>query len=225
MSELIVQQSLIPSKSFFVFENCSVIDDHQLDRHFTESDIKELYKFAPEPLPEDRPTNNAEFEYPIPKDHLLLDLLYDHHRWIHSYHSHDSLLENKLEEGLSNEERRRGKLNIERNESLHLVFSLSALEEYEILKHAPHLREFPSHRFEQQQQQPSALSPMVRLPSLEKLYLDFLRSMPTDEQLSDYTKMLQCAFELGLGNPMVETRKPPLTTATDIYTVDSEESE
>lgn len=88
----------------------SVIDDHQLDRHFTENDIKELYKFTPEQLPESRPMSNTDFNYVVPKDHLLLDLLYDHNRWIHSYHSHDSLLENKLDEGLSEEERRRGKI-------------------------------------------------------------------------------------------------------------------
>jgi transcriptional regulator ATRX len=71
--------------------------------------MKELYKFTPEPLPESRPTTNTDFNYSIPKDHLLLDLLYEHNRWIHSYHSHDSLLENKLDEGLSEEERRKGK--------------------------------------------------------------------------------------------------------------------
>jgi hypothetical protein len=56
--------------------------------------------------------SNADFNYPIPKDHLLLDLLYEHNQWIHSYHSHDSLLENKLDEGLSEDERRRGKFNL-----------------------------------------------------------------------------------------------------------------
>jgi transcriptional regulator ATRX len=92
-----------------------VVDDHQLDRHFTENDIKELYKFKPEQLPKARSPStlltesNTDFNYPIPKDHLLLDLLYEHNRWIHSYHSHDSLLENKLDEGLTAEERTRGK--------------------------------------------------------------------------------------------------------------------
>ena len=86
-----------------------VVDDHQLDRHFTQNDIKELYKFTAEPLPDAQPTCTSNFNYPIPKDHLLLDLLYEHQQWIHSYHSHDSLLENKLDEGLSVEERRRGK--------------------------------------------------------------------------------------------------------------------
>ena len=92
-----------------------MVDDHQLDRHFTQSDIKELYKFHAKKLPETQSNTslftdtNEAFNYPIPKDHLLLDLLYEHHRWIHSYHSHDSLLENRLDEGLTADERRRGK--------------------------------------------------------------------------------------------------------------------
>lgn len=90
------------------------MDDHQLDRHFTQNDIKELYKFKSEPLPEARPRStllsdsDTHFNYPIPVDHLLLDLLLEHGRWVHSYHSHDSLLENKIDESLSAEERRRG---------------------------------------------------------------------------------------------------------------------
>jgi hypothetical protein len=71
--------------------------------------MKELYKFTREQLPETCLPSDTDFNYPIPKDHLLLDLLYEHNRFIHSYHSHDSLLENKLDEGLSEEERRRGK--------------------------------------------------------------------------------------------------------------------
>lgn len=102
-----------------------MIDDHQLDRHFSESDIKELYKFTPEPLPEAKVTTNDDFRYPIPKDHLLLDLLYEHQRWIHSYHSHDSLLENKLDEGLTEEERRRGKTKDRSERIRSLLFILS----------------------------------------------------------------------------------------------------
>ena len=91
---------------------CRVVDDHQLDRHFTQNDIKELYKFQKEPLPDVNTLSSLITEdTPIPKDHLLLDLIYDHHRWIHSFHSHDSLLENKIDEGLTADERRRGKIN------------------------------------------------------------------------------------------------------------------
>ncbi|CAF5094868.1 unnamed protein product, partial [Rotaria magnacalcarata] len=110
-----------------------VIDDHQLDRHFTENDIKELYKFTPEQLPEARQISTTDFNYAIPKDHLLLDLLYEHNQWIHSYHSHDSLLENKLDEGLTEEERRK------------------ALEEYENLKRLPDARQLAAQRLQNQQ--------------------------------------------------------------------------
>ena len=97
-----------------MFVYSSVVDDHQLDRHFTQNDIKELYKFKREILPEARSATTVltelenEVNYPVPKDHLLLDLLCEHNQWIHSYHSHDSLLENKIHEGLTEEERLRG---------------------------------------------------------------------------------------------------------------------
>ncbi|CAF1001816.1 unnamed protein product, partial [Didymodactylos carnosus] len=60
-----------------------VIDDHQLTRHFSEADIKELYNFTPESLPpvksEQEIKNDVNF--PLPKDHLLTDLLYEHNQW------------------------------------------------------------------------------------------------------------------------------------------------
>ncbi|UJR15474.1 hypothetical protein I4U23_002417 [Adineta vaga] len=116
-----------------------VVDDHQLDRHFTQNDIKELYNFKREKLPEARSASTlltelgTEFNYAVPKDHLLLDLLYEHNRWIHSYHSHDSLLENKIDEGLTEEERRK------------------ALEEYENLKRLPDQRQLALERYQNQQ--------------------------------------------------------------------------
>jgi hypothetical protein len=165
-----------------------VIDDHQLDRHFTENDIKELYKFTPEQFPEVRPTSNTDFNYPIPKDHLLLDLLYEHNQWIHSYHSHDSLLENKLDEGLSEDERRR------------------ALEEYENLKRLPDQRQLSAQRLQQHQLTSAA---MVQLPHLQKMYLDLFRTMSNEEQQAgDYTKMFQVAYELGLGQYFNDPQKP-----------------
>jgi Ni,Fe-hydrogenase I large subunit len=94
-----------------------------------------LYKFKPEKLPDAQTTSTPlNFNYAIPKDHLLLDLLYEHNRWIHSYHSHDSLLENRIDEGLTADERRR------------------ALEEYENLKRIPDPRQMANLRLQQQQQ-------------------------------------------------------------------------
>ncbi|CAF1332409.1 unnamed protein product, partial [Rotaria sordida] len=174
-----------------------VIDDHQLDRHFTENDIKELYKFTPEQLPELRSMTNTDFNYPIPKDHLLLDLLYEHNHWIHSYHSHDSLLENKLDEGLSEEERRR------------------ALEEYENLKRLPDQRQLAAQRLQQQQQLASAA--MVQIPHLHQMYLDFFRSMPSeDPRTFDYSKLIQYAFELGLSQHLIDIQNPTTSDSTQI---------
>ncbi|CAF0965593.1 unnamed protein product [Adineta steineri] len=187
-----------------------VIDDHQLDRHFTENDIKELYKFTPEQLPEARSITNTDLNYSIPKDHLLLDLLYDHNRWIHSYHSHDSLLENKLDEGLSEEERRK------------------ALEEYENLKRLPDARQLAAQRLQQNQLTSAA---MAQLPQLQQLYLDFFRTMSAEDQQSlDYGKMLQYAYELGL---TPDIQKPttsdsnqtskPATTVNEVVLLESDD--
>ncbi|CAF3215625.1 unnamed protein product [Rotaria sp. Silwood2] len=174
-----------------------VIDDHQLDRHFTENDIKELYKFTPEQLPELRSMTNTDFNYPIPKDHLLLDLLYEHNHWIHSYHSHDSLLENKLDEGLSEEERRR------------------ALEEYENLKRFPDQRQLAAQRLQQQQQ--LASTAMVQIPHLQQMYLDFFRSMSSEDQRTiDYSKIIQYAFELGLSQQLSDIQNPTTSDSNQI---------
>ncbi|CAF4738111.1 unnamed protein product [Rotaria sp. Silwood1] len=175
-----------------------VVDDHQLDRHFTQSDIKELYKFTPEQLPEARSSStlltelDTNFKYPIPKDHLLLDLLYEHSRWVHSYHSHDSLLENKLDEGLSAEDRRR------------------ALEEYENLKRLPDQRQIAIQRFQQQQQlnafiaqQQLAAAQGRRPPQhVQQLYSDFYQTLQNvngqniDGQNLEFARALQNFYDM-----------------------------
>ena len=77
-----------------------VIDEHQLDRHFTSEELRELYKFEP-----DLRDNSADVPV-MPEDDVLKQLLLLNRKWISSYHQHDSLLENKLSEGLSEEERK-----------------------------------------------------------------------------------------------------------------------
>ena len=77
-----------------------VLDEHQLDRHFTSQELADLYRFEPD-------VYTGTSERPImPKDDLLKQLLLDCKQWIHKYHEHDSLLENKLDQGLSEEERK-----------------------------------------------------------------------------------------------------------------------
>lgn len=81
-----------------------VIDERQIDRHFTSDDLQELYRFKPDRLDdanrEKRPTPA------VPKDLILAELLSSQKEWIVQYHEHDSLLENRPDEELSEEERK-----------------------------------------------------------------------------------------------------------------------
>ncbi|XP_049533839.1 transcriptional regulator ATRX homolog isoform X1 [Anopheles darlingi] len=76
-----------------------VIDEQQIDRHYKENDLQELYRYDVEPS-EPRPTPN------LPKDRLFAELLQRFDKLIYKYHEHDSLLENKEEETLNEEERK-----------------------------------------------------------------------------------------------------------------------
>ncbi|XP_021201617.3 transcriptional regulator ATRX homolog isoform X3 [Helicoverpa armigera] len=76
-----------------------VIDEQQIDRHYAENDLAELYKFDAKP-DEPRPLPT------LPKDRLFAEMLKEHEAQIYKYHEHDSLLENKEEETLSEEERK-----------------------------------------------------------------------------------------------------------------------
>lgn len=74
-----------------------VIDEHQIDRHYKANDLMELYKTDlvpndPRPIPI------------LPKDRLLASQLKKFEKIIYKYHEHDSLLENKSEETLNEDE-------------------------------------------------------------------------------------------------------------------------
>ena len=75
-----------------------VVDEHQVERHFTNNELSELYAFEPD-------TDASEIPN-LPGDDLLKRLLLDCKKWIVRYHDHESLLENKLDEGLSEEDRK-----------------------------------------------------------------------------------------------------------------------
>ena len=76
-----------------------VVDEHQIERHFSQDEVYELYKFDPEP--KDVPTPL------VPKDRLLADILHSDKtkNLIIAYHEHDSLLENRPDQNLTEEER------------------------------------------------------------------------------------------------------------------------
>ncbi|KAI9553415.1 hypothetical protein GHT06_021318 [Daphnia sinensis] len=79
--------------------SCRVVDEQQIERHFNSADLKYLYLFEPDSHLR-RPT-------PIlPKDRLLAELIIQRKEWIVTYHEHDSLLENKSDEELTEAERK-----------------------------------------------------------------------------------------------------------------------
>ncbi|XP_067295262.1 transcriptional regulator ATRX-like isoform X3 [Pseudorasbora parva] len=75
-----------------------VLDQQQIQRHFTHSQLNELYRFQPDL----RPSKHTE----MPADELLVRLLQSCEQLIVSYHEHNSLLDHRQEEELSEEERR-----------------------------------------------------------------------------------------------------------------------
>lgn len=76
-----------------------VIDEQQIDRHYNQNDLQELYNFDLE--------QDDERILPIlPKDRLFAEMLRKYEDMIYKYHEHDTLLENKEEETLGEEERK-----------------------------------------------------------------------------------------------------------------------
>jgi len=75
-----------------------VLDEQQIERHFNSVDLNELYIFEADSHLR-RPTPM------VPKDRLLAELTIQRKDWIVTFHEHDSLLENQIDEGLSEEER------------------------------------------------------------------------------------------------------------------------
>ncbi|XP_039292773.1 transcriptional regulator ATRX isoform X3 [Nilaparvata lugens] len=76
-----------------------VVDEQQVNRHYSESDLQELYKFTPAD-PDDRPIPI------VPKDRLLCDMLEEHSSLIYKVFMHDSLLSHVEEEELDEEEQK-----------------------------------------------------------------------------------------------------------------------
>merc|ERR1712110_1357661 len=76
-----------------------VVDEHQIESHFTMNELAELYTYNDEKN-ETRPVPK------VPKDLLLAELLKKHGSMIWSFHDHDSLLENQVDENLTEEERK-----------------------------------------------------------------------------------------------------------------------
>ncbi|MEQ2184364.1 hypothetical protein GOODEAATRI_007133 [Goodea atripinnis] len=83
-----------------------VVDHQQIKRHFTLFELTELYTFEPDMLNDPNSRKSKRPTPILPKDSILAQLLQIHKDWIVSYHEHESLLDHKQEEELSEAERK-----------------------------------------------------------------------------------------------------------------------
>ncbi|XP_070808035.1 transcriptional regulator ATRX [Pituophis catenifer annectens] len=84
-----------------------VVDQQQVERHFTMNELTELYTFEPDLLDDPSSEKKKKRDTPmLPKDTILAELLQIQKEHIVGYHEHDSLLDHKEEEELTEEERK-----------------------------------------------------------------------------------------------------------------------
>ncbi|XP_040907102.1 transcriptional regulator ATRX-like isoform X2 [Toxotes jaculatrix] len=83
-----------------------VVDQQQIERHFTLHELTELYTFEPDLLNDPNSKKSKRTTSVLPKDKVLTQLLQTCKDQIVSYHEHESLLDHKQEEELSEAERR-----------------------------------------------------------------------------------------------------------------------
>ncbi|XP_065815177.1 transcriptional regulator ATRX isoform X1 [Labrus bergylta] len=83
-----------------------VVDQQQIERHFTTNELAELYHFEPDMLDDPSEKKSKKATPLLPKDPFLAEMLQNHKDYIVCYHEHDSLLDHKEEEALSEEDRK-----------------------------------------------------------------------------------------------------------------------
>uniref|UniRef100_A0A665WLB1 DNA helicase n=1 Tax=Echeneis naucrates TaxID=173247 RepID=A0A665WLB1_ECHNA len=83
-----------------------VVDQQQIERHFTMNELSELYTFEPDLLDDPSEKKSKKATPMLPKDPFLAELLQNNKDQIMCYHEHDSLLDHKEEEALSEEDRK-----------------------------------------------------------------------------------------------------------------------
>lgn len=99
-----------------------VIDEHQVDRHYKADDLQEL--FNTENIdPKDKWSQSNP-----PNDDMLVKILYKNPDKIYKFHEHDSLLKNKTEETLSNEEINKAMKEFEEGKNQPTVTQQSSIE-------------------------------------------------------------------------------------------------
>nr|XP_057943156.1 transcriptional regulator ATRX-like isoform X2 [Doryrhamphus excisus] len=83
-----------------------VVDQQQIERHFTLSELTELYTFEPDLLDNPHSRKNKRKTSDLPTDGILAQLLEKCKEHIVSFHEHESLLDHKQEEELTEAERK-----------------------------------------------------------------------------------------------------------------------
>ncbi|KAG7223296.1 hypothetical protein INR49_015652 [Caranx melampygus] len=83
-----------------------VVDQQQIERHFTLIELTELYTFEPDLLNDPNSKKSKRQSSAAPKDKVLAQLLENCKDHIVSYHEHESLLDHIQEEELSEAERK-----------------------------------------------------------------------------------------------------------------------
>ncbi|XP_076625652.1 uncharacterized protein LOC143344008 isoform X2 [Colletes latitarsis] len=111
--------------------SCRVVDEQQIERHYSNHVLSELYKFEPNTTGE-KPTLN------LPKDRLLAEIFLKYKHFVENYHEHDSLLENKAEEELDEEERKQAWLEYEEEKEgkfMPMYPTMASISNSEFLNH------------------------------------------------------------------------------------------
>ncbi|XP_029924260.1 transcriptional regulator ATRX-like isoform X2 [Myripristis murdjan] len=83
-----------------------VVDQQQIERHYTLFELTELYTFEPDMLDDPNSKKSKRTATELPKDVILEQLLQTCKDQIVCYHEHESLLDHKEEEELSEAERK-----------------------------------------------------------------------------------------------------------------------
>ncbi|TMS17804.1 Transcriptional regulator ATRX [Larimichthys crocea] len=83
-----------------------VVDQQQIERHFTTNELAELYTFEPDMADDPSEKKSKKATPLLPKDPFLAEMLQNNKDQIACYHEHDSLLDHKEEEALSEEDRK-----------------------------------------------------------------------------------------------------------------------
>uniref|UniRef100_A0A674DW65 DNA helicase n=1 Tax=Salmo trutta TaxID=8032 RepID=A0A674DW65_SALTR len=105
-----------------------VVDQQQIERHFTMNELTELYAFEPDLMDDPTGKKSKRTTPMLPKDPFLAELLHSNKEQIVGYHEHDSLLDHKEEEALSEEDRKAAWAEYEAEKKVHSHSDLEAFE-------------------------------------------------------------------------------------------------